>query len=83
LKTNEKWLADRLLISRIHWRKLAGKPMARAKAGKFTVRAVVEHVFAHQKVRFGLFIRTIGLAYAESKLTVVNMGLIWPTISTG
>ena len=37
------------------------------------MRAHVEHVFAHQKNRYGLFIRTIGLARAEAKLTLVNL----------
>ena len=74
---NEKWLAKRLLTSRIHRRKPAGKPMpqatARANAKKSSIRAAVEHVFAHQKNRFGLFIRTIGLARAEAKLTLANI----------
>lgn len=30
-------------------------------------------VFAHQKNRFGLFIRTIGLKRAEAKLTLANL----------
>ncbi|MFC6623821.1 IS5 family transposase [Novosphingobium panipatense] len=63
-KRNEKWLSDRMLTSRIHRRKPKGKPMrkatARANAAKSSIRAHVEHVFAHQKNRFGLFIRTIG-----------------------
>ena len=33
----------------------------------------MEHVFAHQKNRYGLFIRTIGLARAEAKLTLANI----------
>jgi len=74
---NEKWLAKRLLISRIHRRKPARKPMpsatARANARKSSIRARVEHVFAHQKNRFGLFIRTIGLARAEAKLILANL----------
>ncbi len=37
------------------------------------MRARIEHVFAHQKNRFGLFIRTIGLARAEAKLTLANL----------
>ncbi len=36
-------------------------------------RPAVEHVFAHQKNRFGLFIRTIGIARAEAKLTLANI----------
>lgn len=66
-----------MLTSRIHRRKPNGRPMpeatSRANARKSTVRARVEHVFAHQKNRFGLFVRTIGLARAEAKLTLANM----------
>ena len=47
--------------------------VARANAKKSAIRAAVEHVFAHQKTRFGLFIRTIGLARAEAKLTLANL----------
>ncbi len=74
---NEKWLASKMLVSRIHRRKPASKPMppniARANAAKSSIRAAVEHVFAHQKNRFGLFIRTIGIARAEAKLTLANI----------
>jgi len=76
-RKNEKWLAGKMLTSRIHRRKPAGKPMpqatARANARKSSIRAAVEHVFAHQKNRFGLFIRTIGIARAEAKLTLANL----------
>ena len=76
-RTNEKWIAARMLTSRIHHRKPAGKPMprhtARANAKKSSIRATVEHVLAHQKSRFGLFIRTIGLAPAKTKLTLANI----------
>ena len=76
-QANEKWLAARMLTSHIHRRKPKGKPMprvtARANAKKSSIRARVEHVFAHQKQRFGLFIRTIGLARAEAKLTLANI----------
>ena len=74
---NEKCLASKMLVSRIHRRKPAGKPMpqhiARANAAKSSIRARIEHVFAHQKSKFGLFIRTIGLARAEAKLTLANL----------
>ena len=74
---NEKWLSSRMLVSRIHQRKPAGKPMpkatARANAKKSSIRARVEHVFAHQKNRYGLFIRTIGIKRAEAKLTLANL----------
>ncbi|QHD70732.1 IS5 family transposase (plasmid) [Sphingobium yanoikuyae] len=80
-RTNETWLADRMLTSRIHRRKPKGKSMpratARANAAKSTIRARVEHVFAHQKNRFGLFIRTIGIKRAEAKLTLANLAYNW------
>ncbi len=34
--------------------------------------AWVEYVFAHQKSKMGLFIRTIGLMRAEAKITLTN-----------
>ena len=65
------------MTSRIHRRKPRGKSMplatARANAAKSSIRAHIEHVFAHQKNRFGLFIRTIGLERAEAKLTLANL----------
>jgi len=76
-QSNEKWLASKMLTSRIHRRKPKGKAMpkamARANAKKSAIRARVEHVFAHQKMRFGLFIRTIGIERAEAKLTLANL----------
>jgi transposase, IS5 family len=76
-QSNEKWLVSQMLTSRIHRRKPNGKPMPKATAcangKKSSVRARVEHVFTHQKMRFGLFIRTIGLARAEAKLTLANI----------
>ena len=76
-RRNEKWLASRMLVSRIHRRKPAGKPMpkatARANAKKSSIRARVGHVFGHQKNRYGLFIRTIGIKRAEAKLTLANL----------
>ena len=40
---------------------------------KSRIRAKVEHVFAEQKERMGLFIRTIGLKRAEAMITLANM----------
>lgn len=74
---NEDWLDRNMMTSRIHRKKPAGKTMPeatrRANAKKSSIRARVEHVFAHQKNRFGLFIRTIGLARADAKLTLANL----------
>ena len=76
-QSNEKWRAAKMMVSRIHRKKPNGKPMpkatARANAKKSSIRARVEHVFAHQKNRFGLFIRTIGLKRAEAKLILANI----------
>jgi IS5 family transposase len=74
---NAAWLRANMLNSRIHRRKPKGRPMpehmARANAAKSAIRARVEHVFAHQKNRYGLFIRTIGIARAQAKLTLANL----------
>lgn len=76
-RSNEAWLKTIGRVSRIHRKKPAGKPMstrtARANAGKSAVRARIEHVFARQKDQMGLFIRTIGLARAEAKITLANL----------
>ena len=76
-RANGKRLARRMPTGRIHRRKRAGKPMpkamARANARKSSVRATVEHVFAHRKTRFGLFMRMIGIARAEAKLTLATI----------
>ena len=70
-------LANRMLRSQIHRKKPRGKAMpkatGRANAKKSTIRARVEHVFAHQKQRLGLLIRNIGLARAEAKMTLANL----------
>lgn len=76
-QANEKWLKRQGRISRIHRKKPRGKPMpertAKANAVKSAVRARVEHVFAHQKDKMGLFIRTIGIRRAEAKITLANL----------
>jgi IS5 family transposase len=45
----------------------------RANALKSIVRSRVEHVFAEQKDRMGLFIRTIGIARARVKIGMANL----------
>jgi hypothetical protein len=46
---------------------------ARANARKSAVRAAVEHVFARQKGPMGLFIQTIGIARAQTKIGLANL----------
>jgi IS5 family transposase len=76
-KANEAWLAARGLVSHIHRRKPKGRPMpthiAQGNATKSKVRAFVEHVFADQKHRMGMKIRTIGLDRARIKVGLVNI----------
>ncbi len=76
-KANEDFLADRGKTSQIHRRKPVGKPMskrtARANAKKSKVRATVEHVFAQQKDRMKLTIRSIGLKRAEATIIMANI----------
>jgi IS5 family transposase len=45
----------------------------RANALKSKVRSGVEHVFAVQKDKMDLFIRTIGIARARVKIGMANM----------
>ena len=47
--------------------------MWRANALKSKVRSGVEHVFAVQKDKMDLFIRTVGIARAEVKIGMANM----------
>jgi IS5 family transposase len=74
---NEAYLAKAGKRSRIHRRKPKGRTMpgvfARANAARSKIRARVEHVFAEQKSRMGLFVRAIGLARAEAVITLANM----------
>ncbi len=76
-KANETWLARNGLVSNIHRRKPKGRPMPdhirRGNAAKSKVRAFVEHVFADQKHRMGMKIRTIGPARARIKIGLANI----------
>ena len=45
----------------------------RANAIKSKVRSCVEHVFAVQKDRMDLFIRTVGIAHAAIKIGMANL----------
>ena len=74
---NEAWLTEHGMTSRIHRKKPRGRPMPkrtrRANAVKSALRSKVEHVFAQQKARMRLTIRTIGLARARAAITLANM----------
>ena len=47
--------------------------MVRGDARRARVRVAVEHVFAVQKCRLGLVIRSIGLARATTRLGLANL----------
>lgn len=76
-KTNEEWLEKNGYVSDIHHKKPKGRPMSeatsRANGRRSKVRAFVEHVFAQQKSRMGLFVRTIGMARARAKIGMANL----------
>lgn len=63
--------------SDIHHKKPKGRAMsgraARANGRRSKVRSLVEHVFAQQKSRIGLFVRSIGLARATTKIGMANL----------
>lgn len=76
-KKNEAWLDRNGFASDIHQKKPKGRPMseatARANGRRSKVRAHIEHVFARQKARLGLFVRTIGIARATMKIRMANL----------
>jgi IS5 family transposase len=70
-------LERRGLVPRFQRAKPRGKPMprhiARGNARRARIRSRVEHVFAAQKRRLGLVIRTVGLDRATAKLALANL----------
>ena len=74
---NGKRVARAGLSSMIHFRRPPGKPLKaphrRANAARSKVRSAVEHPFAEQKDRMGLLVRTIGVARAKAKISMVNI----------
>lgn len=76
-KSNEEWLAKNGLKSDIHQRKPKGRSMpeamSKANGRRSKVRSAVEHVFARQKDKMKLFIRTIGISRARVKIGMANI----------
>jgi hypothetical protein len=64
-------------VSKIHFRRAPGKSLPtqrqRANAARSQIRSAVEHVFAAQKHRMGLFIRAIGIERAKAKIGLANI----------
>ncbi len=71
------WLDKNGFVSDIHQKKPKGRPMseatARANGRRSKIRSRIEHVFAHQKARMELFVRTIGIARATMKIGLANL----------
>ena len=91
-KKNEAWLDKHGFLSDIHQKKPKGRPMpeatSRANGRRSKICAFVEHVFARQKAQMKLFIRTVGMARARTKIGLANIAynltrLIWHQGRTG
>jgi transposase, IS5 family len=63
--------------SKVHHKKPPHRDMPvqtkRSNAGKSVIRSRVEHAFADQKSRMGLFVRTVGIKRAEMKIGLANL----------
>ena len=74
---NEAFMAMNGFVNRIHRKKPTGRAMPaairRANNAKSKIRSRVEHVFAELKDRMDLFIRTIGIARATTKIGLANL----------
>ena len=85
-KANETALQAAGRRSMIHFKKPKDRPMSgphrRANRARSAIRSAIEHVFAEQKQRMKLFIRTVGLARATVKIGMTNLAynmkrLVW------
>ena len=76
-KKNEEWLEKNGYVSDIHQKKPKGRPIgeatSRANGRRSRIRACVEHVFAQQKSRMCMFVRTIGIARTRTKIGMANL----------
>jgi len=87
-QANETHMEKNGFVSKVHFRRRAGSPLttaqAKANAARSKVRSAVETVFAAQKHRFHLFVRTIGATRARVKIALANIAynvtrFIWLT----
>ena len=74
---NEELMEKRGRKSMVHFRRKPGKDLThqqkRANAARSKIRSKVEHVFAHQKSRTRLFIRSIGIDRARFRIGMANI----------
>lgn len=66
-----------MLNNRIYHRKCQSRTtlesLARANAAKLAIGDRVKHAFADRMSRPGFFIRTIGIVFAQAKLSLANL----------
>ncbi|CEF43038.1 transposase [Acetobacter senegalensis] len=71
-KHNEAFMEKEGFVSKVHRKKPHIKPMPRhiqqSNVGKSIIRPRVEHVFADQKAQTRLFIRTVGITRATTRI---------------
>jgi IS5 family transposase len=76
-KANVELLGRRGLVPEFQRAKPRGKPMpahiSRGNATRARGRSLVEHVFAAEKRRMGLIVRSIGLVRATARMTLANL----------
>ena len=78
-KANEAFLEKNGFVSRVHRKKPAGRPMPRRRLGAPTrsspksAPGIEDDVFAVQKDKMDLFVRTIGIARAKTKIGMANL----------
>lgn len=81
-RRNEKRIAAAGPISKVHFRRATGKPLPanlqKANAARSKVRSGIEHVLAGQKHRMDLFVRTIGIVRAHTKIGIANLAYSLP-----
>ncbi|WP_198372528.1 IS5 family transposase [Roseomonas rosulenta] len=85
-RANVELLDRRGLVPEFQRAKPRGRPMpahiSRGNATRARVRSLVEHVFATEKRRMGLVVRSIGLVRATARITLANLAynmrrLVW------
>ncbi len=74
-KANEEFMENNGFASHVHRKKSKGRSMPEALShnAKSKVRSRVEHVFAAQKARMDMFLRTVGIAWATVKIGLANL----------
>jgi len=75
-RNNEAHMEKNGFVSKVHRKKPKGRPMpertSKANGRKSRVRALVEHVFGVHKGPMGLFIRTVGIERARTRIGMAD-----------